>query len=551
MESEIQQNEMDGGLVLVVDDSPATQAHLKSMLCKKGYEISVVGLGADAFSQAKANRPHLILLDVMLPDMSGYEVCRQLKADPETNDIPIVFVSGLTDVDERLKGLQLGALDYISKPIEKKILLTKVQIFVQLCRDARMLKSMHDRLQDSHTELQQFYQALDNASDAVVITAPSGEITYSNCSFQLLARFFPKQPEDLQITHYFTDQDAIIAASENALKGVAHTQELMLKRGTMELPVLVKCSTIMSEDEQPSGMMFLIIDLTERKNTEADHKRLEMELYQSQKLESVGQLAAGIAHEINTPVQFVGDNIRFIQDSLQDLFDLQVSQQALLEAAKKGGIDPALTDAVEQALETADVDYLQEELPVAISQSLDGMGRVASIVRAMKEFAHPGTTEKKPADLNEAIQTTITVARNKWKYVAVLETEFDDDLPLVPCLVGEFNQVILNLIVNASDAIGDIVNGTGGMGKITISTQYSDNGVEVRVKDTGGGIPAKIQSRIFDPFFTTKEVGKGSGQGLAIAHGVIVNKHQGEFRFESEDGKGTTFIIQLPLEAAA
>lgn len=325
------------------------------------------------------------------------------------------------------------------------------------------------------------------------------------------------------------------------LDGEPSNVDALLKGRSTVLPVIIKCSAILDENGCPKGLMLLIMDQTER-------KRLEMELLQAHKLESVGQLASGIAHEINTPIQFVGDNIHFVQDSIQHLFNLQQIQNELLEAAKKDGLDATLTNAVDQALETADVDYLREELPLALSQSLEGVGRVASIVHAMKEFAHPGATEKVHANLGEAIQTTITVGRNKWKYVASLKTEFDDALPLVPCLVSEFNQVMLNLIVNACDAIGDFLEGTEKKGEILISTHLVGAHAEVRVQDSGGGIPKTIQSRIFDPFFTTKEVGRGSGQGLAIAREVIVNKHAGEFLFETVEDQGTTFIIRLPLE---
>jgi signal transduction histidine kinase len=198
-------------------------------------------------------------------------------------------------------------------------------------------------------------------------------------------------------------------------------------------------------------------------------------------------------------------------------------------------------------VERADSGYLLEEIPKAIEQTLEGVTRVSRLVGAMKEFSHPGTKEKIPLDLNHAIENTITVARNEWKYVADLETEFDPLLPLISCQPGEFNQVTLNLIVNAAHAIADVV-GKGGStkGKIKIQTRDSTEWVEIRIQDTGSGIPEKVRARVFDPFFTTKEIGKGTGQGLAIARSVIVDKHGGTIHFETEEGKGTTFIVRLP-----
>jgi len=276
-------------------------------------------------------------------------------------------------------------------------------------------------------------------------------------------------------------------------------------------------------------------DITER-------KMLQQQLLHAQKLESIGQLAAGIAHEINTPTQYIGDNVRFLKDAFVDLGGvLRGYRQGPREAP---GVPAPATDG---EIAQIDVDYLLTEIPAAIEQALDGVGRVSTLVSAMKEFSHPGSKEKTEVDLNRAIQSTITVARNEWKYVADMETDFDTPLPPVLCLPGEINQVVLNLIVNAAHAIGDVTrDGSQGKGKIRVSTRNCGDYVEVRVSDTGTGIPAEVQRRIFDPFFTTKEVGKGTGQGLSISRSVIVDKHEGTIHFETEVGKGTTFIVRLP-----
>ncbi|MEP6889269.1 MAG: PAS domain S-box protein [Nitrospirota bacterium] len=283
----------------------------------------------------------------------------------------------------------------------------------------------------------------------------------------------------------------------------------------------------------------------------SDRLALEHDLVQAQKLESIGHLAAGIAHEINTPTQFVGDNIRFLADSFSDLAAVLDRHRALLLSAKAGTCAPDLIEACEAEARRVDLDYLTEEVPKAIAQSSEGVTRIATIVRAMKEFAHPGNDEKVCVDLNKAIESTITVARNEWKYIADLTTDLALDLPLVPCLLGQFNQVILNMIVNATHAIADVVKGTGAKGTISITTRSVDGWAEVRITDSGIGIPEEISRKIFDPFFTTKEVGKGTGQGLAIAHSVIVDKHHGTISLESEVGQGATFIVRLPLDLSA
>jgi signal transduction histidine kinase len=275
------------------------------------------------------------------------------------------------------------------------------------------------------------------------------------------------------------------------------------------------------------------------------------QLVQAQKLESIGQLAAGIAHEINTPTQFIGDNLRFLEDAFGELAPVLVQRQRSCAGAGVSG--PANTPLPRTATATSkdDLEYLIEEIPKAIAQSLEGVGRVANIVRSMKEFSHPGTDELQPVDLNKALECTLTVCRNEWKYVADVVTDLDPSLPLVPCMPGACNQVFLNLIINAAHAIADKQGSNSTTkGTITVSTRVDGDWVEVRVADTGTGIAEKHRTKVFDPFFTTKKVGRGTGQGLAIARSVIVDKHGGTLSFETEVGRGTAFIVRLPQRPA-
>jgi PAS domain S-box-containing protein len=299
----------------------------------------------------------------------------------------------------------------------------------------------------------------------------------------------------------------------------------------------------LSRVTEPPLFLAMITDITDR-------KALESELMQAKKLESIGQLAAGIAHEINTPAQFVGDNTRFIKDAFKDLMELNGVYTKLLDAAVEGEVPLELIQEVNASSESADVEYLAEEIPSAIDQSLDGITRISNIVRAMKEFSHPGSKEQENADLNQAIQNTITVASNEWKYFADVETDFAENLPPVSCFVQEINQVVLNLIVNAAHAIEQAkAEGDDQKGTITISTRDLGKEVEIKISDTGCGVPEEIRDRIFDPFFTTKAVGKGTGQGLAMAYRTIVEKHEGRLWVDSVDGEGSTFTIVLPYQS--
>lgn len=284
----------------------------------------------------------------------------------------------------------------------------------------------------------------------------------------------------------------------------------------------------------------------------SERKQLQAQLLQAQKLESIGQLAAGIAHEINTPIQYIGDNTRFLRDAFRDLSPLFEQIRTGAERPELQTITADWRTSLIQLAQRADLDYLREEIPKAIEQSLEGAERVAAIVRAMKEFAHPGTAEKTAVDLNRAIQSTIAVARNEWKYVADVITDFDTDLPAVPCLPGEINQVVLNLLVNAAHAIADVVAaGKLTKGEIRISTRLCGEWAEIRVADNGTGIAPENQNRVFDPFFSTKAVGQGTGQGLALAHAVIREKHGGTISLETELGRGTCFMVRLPMSDAA
>jgi signal transduction histidine kinase len=279
-------------------------------------------------------------------------------------------------------------------------------------------------------------------------------------------------------------------------------------------------------------------------------RRLERDLAAAQKLESVGRLAAGVAHEINTPVQFVSDNVQFVRTSLTDVVAVIQSYRELRLAVQLGANVSTAVEAVVMAESRADLDYIVENAPLALDSAIDGLGRIATIVRSMKEFAHPDQAQKTTADLNQAIQSTLVIARNEYKYVAEIETDFGE-LPPVQCYLGEINQVVLNLLVNAAQAIADAVKETANVGRLTVRTRLDGDAVEIAIGDTGAGIPEAVRDKIFDPFFTTKAIGKGTGQGLAIAHSVIVNKHGGTLRFETECGRGTTFFIRLPVVAPA
>jgi signal transduction histidine kinase len=322
---------------------------------------------------------------------------------------------------------------------------------------------------------------------------------------------------------------------------IVRAERTLLTAAGERVPVFVSSASIATlSSAVRAGAVFIAIDIRDRKH-------LEMELHQAQKLESVGRLAAGVAHEINTPAQFVSDSVQFLKDGMTGLLGLIGTYRALHRAVMSGASTQDVAAEVVRAEHEADLDYLIENVPSAIDRSIDGLGRVTAIVNSMKDFAHPDRKEMVAVDLNHGIQSTLNITRNEFKYVADLQTDFGP-LPPVTCHGGDINQVVLNIVVNAAHAIGDVVAGTARRGLISVQTRVDGNFVIIRISDTGTGIPEAIRDLVFDPFFTTKDVGKGTGQGLAIARAIVIDKHHGQFSFETELGLGTSFTIKLPID---
>ncbi|MCA9230214.1 MAG: PAS domain S-box protein [Planctomycetales bacterium] len=389
-------------------------------------------------------------------------------------------------------------------------------------------------------------RTIDTANDAFVSTTVMGEVLEWNSKAEQLFGWSRAEV----IGKHLSETIFPPSVSDNGAGGLQHLIQVRSEGKRVETKARTldgdEISVEVSISPMREGSSFVlnafIHDITSR-------KQLQAQLTHAQKLESVGQLSAGIAHEINTPTQYVGDNTRFLEESFEEILGVLNCFNELLQAVEGQGDVAAVVAKVKKVSEAADLEYLKKEIQDSIKQSLEGVSRVASIVRAMKEFSHPGSATKTPTDINKNIKNTITVATNEWKYVAKMVTEMDDEMPLIPCLPGDLNQVILNLIVNSAHAIAEALGkNPTEKGTITISTALRDNFAEIRVQDTGAGIPESIRRRIFDPFFTTKGVGVGSGQGLAIARSVIVDKHAGTIDVNSVEGQGTTFLVRLPLE---
>lgn len=567
-------NDKSTHTILFAEDDPLLRELTTRYLKDKGFLVAEAANGLEAWNIFQNNRPDLLLTDLGMPIMDGFELMTKISA--ESPDTPIIVLSGIGTIDDVIEALRQGARDYLTKPlinmdsllhsVEKAIKQSKMlyatrdyqQLLEQtvLNRTEKLEAELRERKKIEQQVLRaklEWERTVDAMPDLIAMLDANQRIVRLN---KPMATALGMIPAEAVGKHCYMCMHEQKCPPEHCphlsmmADGQPHAVEIYEKRlgGYFEVIVVPRYD---ADNTTLIGSVHIARDITARKMAEKEQKKLHTQLLHAQKLESVGQLAAGIAHEINTPTQYVGSNLDFLDDSFRDMGKLMNRFQALLQAAEDNTLSPQQIQETRQEVDETDWEYLSQEIPTAIEQSREGIKRVSSIVRAMKEFSHPGSKEKAPTNLNAIIETTITVSRNEWKYVAELKTDFDPSLPPVQCLSDEMGQVILNMLVNAAHAISDKLgdNPEGQKGTITLSTRQVGEWVELRISDTGCGIPEKIRQRIFDPFFTTKKVGKGTGQGLAIVHDVITEKHQGTINLESEVGVGSTFVIRLPVKS--
>jgi PAS domain S-box-containing protein len=503
-------------------------------LPKWGYQPIIVANGEQAWQHLQcAGGPSIAILDWVMPLMDGLEVCRRVRSGNLERYVYLILLTSKGTSEDLMSGLEAGADDYLPKPVNP------AELRLRLRAGCRVLEA-----EGQHRHI------AENASDGIVTLQEGNLIHFANSAAGAIFGYPRTALPGLDFTTLAPDFErhlrgaGIPVSSDSDDAGRIQSWdsvEIIGRHRTGRCIVLEVSFAESHHSEQGRKVTAMIRDVTER-------RRLDRQRTQVQKLESIGELAAGVAHEINTPIQYIGDNLRFLKDSYDSLHTALQNHRRLYTEVISGTIETATVSAATATEETVDFEFLDHEMPCAMEQALEGVQHVAGIVRALKEFANPGILEVASTDLNHLIETVVLVSRNQWSHVAELNTNLDPAIPLVECVAGEINQVLLNLIVNATDAISVAQKGRpGARGVITICTRAVDGCAEIRISDSGTGIPPDLRSRIFDPFFTTKEVGQGSGQGLALTH-AVVQKHHGTIDFETTVGVGTTFIIRLPLQ---
>jgi len=448
--------------ILVVDDNPNNLGVLSDFLGEMGFEILVARDGESALQKANYAAPDLILLDVMMPGIDGFETCRRLQADPITTPIPIIFMTALSESPDKVKGLSLGAVDYITKPFQQDEVLARVKLHLKL----------HTLKQTLAEQNQQLKQEVETRK-----------------------------------------------AAETALQTLNQDLEDRIAARTQELSQALE-----------------------------DLKRTQLQMVQGEKLAALGQLVAGVAHEINNPINFIVGNISHASTYVQDLMELLALYQRDF---------PKGTPEIQDKIEDLDIEFLQEDLTKVLTSMKIGADRIQEIVKSLRSFSRLHESETKAADIHAGIDSTLMILNSRLKAQpdrgAIEVVKNYGELPMIDCYPGQLNQVFMNLLANAIDAIEEgISQGTLSQAppQIRITTAVTpDNDLTIRIADTGVGIPPEVQSRLFQPFFTTKSVGKGTGLGLSISYQVITETHHGSLQCHSQPGQGTEFVIQIPLNS--
>ena len=602
--------------ILVVDDDALIREIARDILTGAGYSVFVAKDPFEGLDTLKKEKIDTILLDVVLPLESGFEMIPQIKdINPGST---VIIMTGYASLDSAIEAIRRGAYDYIRKPLKEEEVLHAIKKGVERSRLLADNKSLAQKIEERVKRLELFERVtraisstlelprllekvmdiaksimeaeacsvllLDKATGELVFTVALGEKGEEVKEFRIkagqgIAGWVLEHEEPLLVRDVRTDgrfykkvddktgfdtktmiavplfvKDKIVGVIEviNKVDGTYFNDGDMETLITMAGQIAVAIdNAAMAEDLRKSNEQIELYSLnleamvlnrtSELEKANRELKAAQAQLLQTEKLSSLGQLAAGIAHEINNPIGFINSNIRTMGEYVEDLMRLIEKYEALDSAINKkeyGSLKPICSNIADIKKEMK-FDFIKEDFSKLIQESKDGAYRVYKIVRDLRGFARADDAERQFVDIHRALDSTLNIVWNELKYKAEVIRDYGD-MPEVECLPTQLNQVFMNILVNAGQAIKE-------KGKVTIKTYSEGEQVFVEISDTGAGIPEENLGKIFDPFFTTKEPGKGTGLGLSIAYNII-KKHNGEIKVKSVIGEGTTFIIELPVK---
>jgi two-component system NtrC family sensor kinase len=547
-------HENQKNLVLIVDDEPQQRKMLSAIAAELGHNADSAADADECLKKIPLITPDVILVDVFLAGSSGIELCSRLKSDENTRHIPVICITGSDSKEIRLKCLDAGANDFISKPIDPHELMVKMRNLIQLkyfedCKiENKLLSKTFNLVERAKREWE---ESMDCINDVVIVVNTPGFIIRCNRMLQTLTNLpvnklvgrkwqqalldggFPANTEFGESTEVFHESgkwfECSLYSIDNNFNPLAPSTVVMLNDIT--------------ESKRITQELLASQQMLKTKNRELDEanrdiKAKQSQLLQQEKMASIGQLAAGIAHEINNPMSFILGNINALKAYTQKIRGYITAQSDMIQELNKKCGSQDKQDSLQKLNTDLKLDFILSDLDNLIRESLEGADRIKRIVQDLKTFSRTDETEFNMADINAGIESTLNIAWNELKYKATVAKEYGV-IPATKCYAGQLNQVFLNLLVNAANAIETT-------GEIRIKTWANAGRIYVSISDNGCGIPVEIQTKIFEPFFTTKEVGKGPGLGLSIAYDII-RMHKGDIKVESAPGKGTTFTISIPI----
>ncbi|MEH2126369.1 response regulator [Nostoc sp.] len=586
-------NQFDNGIILIVDDVPNNLKVLSDTLANAGFEVAIATSGESALQQLEHTSVSLILLDVMMPGMNGFETCQCIKANLKTRNIPIIFITALSESVNKVTGFELGAVDYITKPFQQGEVLARVRSHLKLNHLSQSLEARNTELQQLTQQLEQrvtertqeLFGSIETLKQTqqlmrlVFDTIPHWvawkdiNSVYLGCNQSLATVLNLSSPDEVVGK---TDYDLLISKEECDWYRVCDRR--VMESGKAELHIIeqwqradgqkiwLDTSKMPLRDAKGNvfGILLVTEDITKRQLAQEELKQqkqnleealaelqgTQVQLVQSEKMSALGNLVAGVAHEINNPVGFLGGNIQPALDYIKDIFGLiDLYQQ---EYSPPSGV-------IQDEIEAIDLDYIREDLPKLVGSMQEGVKRIRDISTSLRTFSRADSDRPVACNIHDGIDSTILILKHRLKpsqtrpEIQVIK-EYGQ-LPLVECFAGQLNQVFMNILANAIDALEESNIGRSFAeikirpNFITIITQISENKqkVIIKIKDNGKGMNEEVKQKLFDHLFTTKAVGKGTGLGLAIARQIVEETHGGRLSFNSVIGEGTEFIIEISV----